>query len=578
MGIHQNITSCVDSVSIVAFDSILTKRIDISDISESLISEDHTSEGFIVMLENGDIVNFYRMDPGYNGDHVGNNARIMKRISSDNGQTWQTPLLVYNDPAFDDRNIQGGLIGKDSIVLFFRKFNAPNWQQIGLFFIHSFDGGVSWTEPTQLSTHLTNCAFGTSKIIHIPDRGFILPVYRDYYVELRLSTDGFNWDSVIWIWDYRTTWQYRISEASFAYTGNGHIVGIMRNDRVGLGQNYFMVYSSDYGYTWTNPQNTNLAYPYTCPAPLMFYDEDHDDIWTIVTDRRSNISGLTADVESIWIYRNKIDEIANNPQGFNLVKTLDRPLPSNFRMYGYPAQQKLNTNEYLIVFTESFLKENGKEACVKYQFNLKYDSVILAIETFAWNNGANSSSITVYDSGNYDVIMTDQDGNVYIESMQIYIDNYPVNIYSGDTIFVSDIAMLDAGNTGKQYLWSTGDTTQIITVYIQDWYYVTITNSCDNFAVDSVYVIFDIVGNDEDTYPFEISVYPNPASEFLYIELPYGINDAFISIWSYSGELLQKQEYNGQHINISHLPIGMYLIEIETDEMIFREKFIKEDY
>ncbi len=576
IGIHNHHVTCIDSVSIFAIDSIKVKRINISDFSESLVSEDHTSEGFQLMLENGDIIKFFRLDPGYNGDHVGNNARIMKRISSDNGQTWDAPALVYDDLAFDDRNLQGGLIGKDSIVLFFRKFNAPHWQQIGLYYIHSFDGGVSWTQPVQLHTHLTNCAFGTNKIIKIPGRGYILPVYQNFYVELRLSTDGFNWDSVIHVWDYRISQEYRISEASFAYAGDGQIIGILRNDRIGFGQNYFMVYSDDNGFTWTHPQTTNLAHPFTCPAPLIFYDEDHDDIWTIVTDRRSNIPGVTAFEESIWIYRNKVNEIAANSNSFNLVKRLERPVPVNFRFYGYPSQQKLNNNDYLIVFTESHQKQNGKEEANFYQFILSYDSVTLAIEQFVWNTGSEINTITVYESGVYDLLMVDQDGNQYFYSVTVFIDNHPMLIFNGDTVFASGVAILDAGNIGKNFLWSTGDTTQIISVYVEDWYYVTITNICGNVIIDSIYVIIDIVDTNEDLTSDFISVYPNPADSYINIDLPLNTSEALIGIWSYSGELILKQEYYGGQLSIEQLSPGIYMIEIDTGEHIFREKIVKE--
>lgn len=58
---------------------------------------------------------------------------------------------------------------------------------------------------------------------------------------------------------------------------------------------------------------------------------------------------------------------------------------------------------------------------------------------------------------------------------------------AGPQICPGDLIHLDAHNPGDQYLWNTGDTTQVIPVTQQGWYSVTVTNLCgsDN---DSVFV------------------------------------------------------------------------------------------
>ncbi len=83
----------------------------------SLINEDHTSEGFLISLEDGIIVHFFRLDPGENGSHIGNKGRIVKRVSLDDGNTWSSHSIVYEDD-FDDRNVHGG-ITDDNLIVFF---------------------------------------------------------------------------------------------------------------------------------------------------------------------------------------------------------------------------------------------------------------------------------------------------------------------------------------------------------------------------------------------------------------------------------------------------------------------------
>ena len=36
-------------------------------------------------LDNGDIINFYRLDEGLAGGHIGNGGKVVKKISIDNG-------------------------------------------------------------------------------------------------------------------------------------------------------------------------------------------------------------------------------------------------------------------------------------------------------------------------------------------------------------------------------------------------------------------------------------------------------------------------------------------------------------
>jgi hypothetical protein len=67
--------------------------------------------------------------------------------------------------------------------------------------------------------------------------------------------------------------------------------------------------------------------------------------------------------------------------------------------------------------------------------------------------------------------------------------------------------------------------------------------------------------------------YPNPANDFLYINLQSKIHE--ISIYSLSGTLIKKEKYkNG--IDISTLIKGLYLLLINTDMGIVSTKFLKE--
>ncbi|MBD3351958.1 MAG: hypothetical protein GF364_10780 [Candidatus Lokiarchaeota archaeon] len=89
----------------------------------------------------------------YNGDsHVDSNSDgvILGSYSQNNGSSWGTPFLIYDDPSLDCRNI--GLIcaQNGSLIVFFAKVDVSKienkveaWTDFG--YIISYNGGESWT-------------------------------------------------------------------------------------------------------------------------------------------------------------------------------------------------------------------------------------------------------------------------------------------------------------------------------------------------------------------------------------------------------------------------------------------------
>jgi hypothetical protein len=73
------------------------------------------------------------------------------------------------------------------------------------------------------------------------------------------------------------------------------------------------------------------------------------------------------------------------------------------------------------------------------------------------------------------------------------------------TIMQGQTLILDAGNPGSDYLWSTGDTTQTLPVNVTGTYSVFVSNSCGTDA-DTINVSFyvglnEYVNNNTDCFP-----------------------------------------------------------------------------
>ncbi len=340
-------------------------HINISEIKGSLISNDHTAEGILVTHSDGSVEHFFRLDPGLNGNHTGDGGKIVRRKSFDNGLTWTRPVLLY-DSKYDDRNIRGGMTESSNILIFFRQYRAITRRSIRKNFLQSNDGGVTWPDRINLdSMNLCNSCFISDYFIKIKDNFYMLSQTIKGYIELHyfsVINNKIVWSDNKYVFDYRG--KMNIDEPRFANIGNGKIIGLFRDDD---GTNYYQSVSTDYGNSWSVPQKTNLCNNLFSPNPEIIYDEKHNLVIAIGTDR-----GEPYSANSVWIYANRPDELFDNPTGYTLIKKIVRPMPSDFRFYGYPTSTRLNNGDYLIVFTECYLKKNNKENADFYQFTISF--------------------------------------------------------------------------------------------------------------------------------------------------------------------------------------------------------------
>ena len=349
-------------------------EIKISAVSPSMLTIDHTSEGFLITLNNGDIIHFYRLDEGTFGGHVGNGGKVVSRKSSDNGMTWGSDKLVYSDE-FDNRNVRGGITDDGTIIVFFRRYNAEAGQPVDLNYIMSQDDGNTWTPRQSIDFNLGHIIeVWIDNFIRLESNKYLLPVHGVEYCELRyfsINDGSFNLTDQFWNWDYASNHDFGIDEPSFTLLENGKIIGLFRDETIRL--NYYQVTSSDLGQTWTEPKRTNICEPFFSPSPLIQYDADNERLIVVGTDRRKqNGGGHLAEDSKVWIYSNEVSAVFNTPDNYTLIDTLNRPDPSGYVFYGYPAMTLTKDNQYLVVFTESYLDAENEDADL-YQFYIYFE-------------------------------------------------------------------------------------------------------------------------------------------------------------------------------------------------------------
>ncbi|MFN8397350.1 MAG: PKD domain-containing protein [Bacteroidia bacterium] len=105
---------------------------------------------------------------------------------------------------------------------------------------------------------------------------------------------------------------------------------------------------------------------------------------------------------------------------------------------------------------------------------------------YNWSTGANTQSITVAAAGTYLVTVTAPNGCQGVDTVNITFSNLSVNLGPNTNICQGGYGTINAGNSGSNFLWSTGETTQWITVTQPGTYSVTVTDQFGCTAGDNI--------------------------------------------------------------------------------------------
>jgi len=95
--------------------------------------------------------------------------------------------------------------------------------------------------------------------------------------------------------------------------------------------------------------------------------------------------------------------------------------------------------------------------------------------TYLWNTGAVSRQLNAVATGSYSVTVTTAQGCQASDAVHVAFNDLPVNTLRDTTACETAPPVLDAGNAGSTYLWSTGTTTRSVTATASGAYSVTVT-------------------------------------------------------------------------------------------------------
>lgn len=115
------------------------------------------------------------------------------------------------------------------------------------------------------------------------------------------------------------------------------------------------------------------------------------------------------------------------------------------------------------------------------------DDVIIGAMRYGWSpNGV----IDIFYNGKIDDVRIYSRAITSSEVFELYQEGCDINLTLPDTVMAchQDSLILDAGAGFETYLWSTGDTTQTLSVFQTGTYAVTVEDSFGCMATDSTYV------------------------------------------------------------------------------------------
>lgn len=192
------------------------------------------------------------------------------------------------------------------------------------------------------------------------------------------------------------------------------------------------------------------------------------------------------------------------------------------------------------------------------------------------------TSFSSLDTGIYSLTIVDLASCTFSTSIDVGILPAPVFSLGPDTTICppGGSIVLGVTLTGDTYLWSTSVTTPTITVTDTGYYSVTITDGSSGCsASDTVHVGYNCPSSVENTATgCAISLYPNPASEYLDISITGDHYLRHIIMHNEIGEIVYDKHfgYNTKMLDIglARFATGVYSISIESDDNRVVQKLV----
>lgn len=214
--------------------------------------------------------------------------------------------------------------------------------------------------------------------------------------------------------------------------------------------------------------------------------------------------------------------------------------------------------------------------------------------TYMWDNGVTTQTRVVDTAGDYEAQVTDVHGCTGVDNVSVGMKDIP--LIDGINATHADSGLYTFYPLNPRYIinyvWNFGDGSPEASGYMVQHAYArngiyTVTlkmeGECTGLIVSKSRTVdvFNAPGEggtgiNNANFNGNISLYPNPAKEMVWIENKSDAKMNRVTVYNTLGQLIINQKAdNTQHhqLNITALASGLYSIRIETDKGMFIQKF-----
>lgn len=315
----------------------------------------------------------------------------------------------------------------------------------------------------------------------------------------------------------------------------------------------------------------------------------------------ANVTGGTGSYTYSW---------TSQPEGF--VSTLENPVvsPDQTTIYFVEVSDGESTVEGQVTVVVNFAPgapstpSGANSVCMGEVETVFATTGVVGVTEYIWyidpaeagalqNNGL-TATLTWDENFSGDVTLMVSALNSCGESdmsdpLEVTMHELPtVDLGSNDTICANHYIILDAGNAGATYLWSTGETTQTIQVDStgvglgtkEIWVEVADAFTCANS--DTITITFDAcIGVSDLDEQWSVRVFPNPSEGNFVLTLnAYSSQPVDVRIYNSLGSqvyALPGIVVNGSKaidVNLGSVPEGIYFISVQGDAINFIRKVV----
>lgn len=201
---------------------------------------------------------------------------------------------------------------------------------------------------------------------------------------------------------------------------------------------------------------------------------------------------------------------------------------------------------------------------------------------YTWSNGDKTNTISNLAAGTYALTVKDANGCmktdsvIVTENSAIVLTVSKTNSTSGQNNGSASVST-SGGTPGYSYAWSNGAQTAAVTGLAPGTYTLTVkdANGCESQSSITIESSTSITA----IQTFYLKVYPNPANEVVYIELPDNILLEQFRLTDVIGRIVNVEtEYNNHRLTIqtASLAAAVYEISIRTNAGNVKQKLIVE--